>query len=388
MSETNASPASSDNSATPGNISSPAAAGADAGAAASATPAIAPAAPAAPSAKGKGAAVRAAERAEARRSGAASALNSSTATAVAPAASSGSPPVAGAPAADGAQPNGGMATAGAEAGSENPTGSTVMAPDDWSEEGKARFAALPDDNARAMVLDTYKDMHRQFTDQMTTLAQLRSGHEELHRTIDQHGIDPEEANRILSMSTVFAKQPRQVLQQLAAQAGIEVFFERPLPAGEIPEFKTSAEMVEYTRQQVLDAVRKEREVAEEESRKAADLDREKTEIRNQVSAARAKFGEGFTNQQPAVFERMLAPLSVEDAYSLLTLPALRQQAEAGARAQQELQALKAKAESDRMRATVPPAGMNGAAKAEDLSLLPAAERAIRRAEARVRAAQA
>lgn len=337
--------------------------------------------------RGESAAVRAAARAEAKRAagnGTGAQSNTSTSTASAAATSTGVDTGAGGQAGTGDTGNGGTATAGAEGGSQSSTGSTVTAPDDWSEEGKAAFSGLPTDEARTAFLGMYQDMHRQFTTQMSTLAELRKQHEDLHRTIDAHGVDAEEANRVLSLAATFAKQPREVLKQLAAQAGVEVFFERPLPPGEIPEFKSTAEMAEYIRQQTMDAVTKQREEAEQQAQQAAQLEREKQQIRDQLSSAAEKFGPGFAQQRTAVMERMLHPVSAEDAYNLISLPALRKQAEDGARAQQELAALKAKVESERMRSTAPAAGLNGQQE-PDLSRLSAAQRAARRAEAKLAA---
>ncbi len=388
MSETTNTNGPVDSAAAPAGAVTSTAPGAEGGAPASAPDAGSQgAAPAAKPKRGESAAVRAAARAESKRAAASSAAgapNSSTSATTAPGGTSESNPAGATPAAASDTGNGGTATAGAEGGTQSPTGSTVTAPDDWSEEGKAAFAGLPTDEARSAFLGMYKDMHRQFTSEMSTLAELRKGHEELHRTVEAHGIDAEEANRVLSMAAMFAKQPRDVLKQLAAQAGVEVFFERPLPPGEIPEFKTTAEMVEYVRQQTLDAVTKQREAAEQEAQKAAELERHKSEIRTQLAAAHEKFGDGFVQQRTAVMERMVQPISAEDAYSLITLPALRQQAEEGARAKQELAALRAKVEQDRMRATVPPTGAAGGV-APDLSRLSPAERAARRAEAKIAA---
>jgi hypothetical protein len=263
----------------------------------------------------------------------------------------------------------------------------VTAPDDWPDEIKARFSALPDDQARAVTLDFYKDMHRQFTESTQAVAQFRKDNEALVRTVEAHGIEPAEAARVLELSAAFTKEPRKVLQQLASEAGVEVFFERPLPAGKLPEFKTAEEMSAYIQQQTLEAVRAEREAAESKAAQQAERERYKAQIRTELEHVRKTYGEPFVKAQTAVMERMVTPLSVEDAYALVNLPTLRKQADEAAQAKAELATAKAEMEAMRKRATVPPTGVNGASKPHpDESRLSPAERAVRTAARRKAAA--
>lgn len=324
-------------------------------------------------------------RATARKAGEPADTNSSAVTKAAENATGGDTP-AGGTAAGGAD-DGGTATAGAPGADKAPGGSTVTAPDDWPEDYKARFAALPNDEARAMLLDTYKGMQRAFTESTAEVARVRKDHEDLIKTVETHGVDAAEAARVLKLSASFAENPRQVLQQLAAQAGVEVFFERPLPKGEMPEFKDAAEMAEWVRQDALAKLRVEREA--EEARVAEEREREthRNRMREELATVRKTYGENFTKAQTAVMERLLAPLSIEDAYHLVNLPTLRQQAEEGTRAKADLAAARAELEATRKRATQPPAGVNGTGQQSvDESRLSPAERSVRRATARKAAA--
>lgn len=378
------------------------------GAPASATPATVPtgqesggAAPAQDNAKpasaGKGAqphdglsraeraARRAAERLAASKPGAAPNSSISPVGAEGKPAGDGTPPVAGGPtSASGEAPNGGTAPAGASEGSSSSDGSTVNAPDDWSAEAKARFMALPNDEARQQTLDFYRDMQRDYTQAKTTLAELRKGHEELSQTLDEHGIDAAEAKRVLSLSLDFNKDPRGVIQRLAAQAGVDVFFEAPLAPDQIPEFKSTADMVKWFDERMANQQRSLAEKAEREAAERAALDRDKQVFRDSLQSLAEKYGETFATKRVAVIERMMQPTSMEDAFLLLQLPDLRQQAEEGARAKQELAALRAQVEADRAARTAPPRGAHGVPGSEN-SDLSRAERAMARAERKIAA---
>lgn len=333
----------------------------------------------------------AAKRAAARKAGttpAATGDEGTPDTSVAKPAAGGGDGAAPAPGAAGDDGNGGTAAAGADGANNAPAGSTVTAPDDWPSETRQRFEALPNDDARAMTLEFYRDMHRQFTEATQAVAQLRKNHEALAAVAEQHQVDPAEAARVLTLAASFNESPRQVLEQLARDAGIEVFFERPLPAGEIPEFATPAEMAEWVKKQTLTAVEAERQAAEKKAREAADRERYRAQISTELDAARKQYGEPFLAAQTAVMERMVTPLSVDDAWQLLQVETLRKQADEGAQAKRDLAAARAELEANRKRATQPPAGVNGhgAAPALDDARLSPAERATRRAAARKAAA--
>lgn len=277
--------------------------------------------------------------------------------------------------------------AGGQGAQSTSADSTLEAPADWSDKHKEVFKSLPNDAARQSVLDMYKDMQRGYVDATTTLARDRKGREELDRVVQTHGVDAAEVNRVLSLSASFAQDPKQVLKQLASQAGVEVYFEKPLAEGEIPDFKDAKEMAEYIRQQTLDAVRKEQALAQENATKEQKLREARTALETEVKDAKKKYAADWDTHQAAVFERLARTpdLSVEDAYALATLPAVRQLAgEAGA-AKQELAALKAKMEAERKNATKPINGVGGHAQAAEERNLRPVERAAKRAAAAIAA---
>jgi hypothetical protein len=364
--------------------SGPAAEGAPASASITSTPAAAPQTLAA---RSKSTVQRAADRATARRTAGDGAGNPNTPAATT-AGPSGNLPAGdagtGAAAVDG---NDGTATAGAEDATST-TGSTVTAPDDWPEDYKQRFTALPTDEARSMLLDSYKDMQRHFTESSQTLTRLRKDHEALVRTVESHGLEVGDANRILGIAKNFDTNPRQVLEQLAKDAGVEVFFERPLPEGEIPEFKSTAEMAAWFDKRAVEREQSARTTAEQKAADDRQREEHRTRLRTELDAARKTHGENFTKAQTAVMERLLKPMSIEDAYLVLQIPALQKQAKEAAATKQELATVKAELESLRKRATQPPAGarLNGQAAQADESRLSPPERAMRRAASRKAAA--
>lgn len=259
--------------------------------------------------------------------------------------------------------------AGAEEGGKPISGSTVTAPEDWPAQYREKFSKLPTDDARTMLLDFYKDMQGGYTRATTELSQQREQHKELFAWREQFDSDPKAA-----------------IQALAQRAKVEVFFERPLPAGEVPDFKDPKEMASWI---AAETDRKVAKMAEERDQKAAEQrrkDEAALQLRAELTDA-AKAHADFGELKPRIFEKLAAVpgLSVEDAYSLVTLPALVKAAQDGAAAAKELGALKAQIETERKKATQPPvAAGNGQPKPEDAHLSPA-QRAHRRATAKLAA---
>jgi hypothetical protein len=283
---------------------------------------------------------------------------------------------------------------GAEVG-DTPIPGSVVAPADWSEDRRKAFDALPDDNARQQVLDMHKDFQAGFTRVTQEVADIVKSHGTLLNAMQEHGASGERVVELLTLSRMFDENPRNVIEELAKQKGVQVWFEQPLAPGEIPKFETDAEMAEWMRAQA----RKEAEATLKAEREAADKKSKEDAARVQQEDARkalkAEFDKAnslpdFAAHRPAVVEMLSrAPsLSVEEAYHLATLPALRKAAEDGAKAMQELAALKAKSERAAKDATRPVEGKQGTEVPEADKQLTPAERAMKRAEARMAAAKA
>lgn len=328
---------------------------------------------------------RALQRAQARQAASSAAAATPKTSEPAPGASHGpaateggsAPAGAAAPAAPAAGTSPSPDTPAADAGAQPPA-STAEAPADWAADRRERFAAIKDPAGRALVLDMYRDMHAGFTTAMTHLAQERERHQELF-TLDQQ----------------FQSDPKAVLTELAKRANLEVWFEPPASAGEIPDFKDPKEMAKWVAEQATRQARQlvEAERAKErEAQAGREAEAQRAKAREALTAELAeahKAHPDFATHRPKVLEKLKAApgLSVAEAYALVTLPALRQRVEAGAAAERELKALKAEDAKRRAAATQPPASAGVSAGAVGTERpMSAAERAYRKVAAKKAAA--
>lgn len=292
----------------------------------------------------------------------------SSATAVPGQAPGGEPaPGAGTPAPPGAeagQPKGEAADGGA-----TPPGSTVEIPPDWPTEDREKMAKLPAEG-QSLVLDMHKRMHAGFTHVMTQLAEEKSRRQDLHALDEQ-----------------FQRgDAKGVIAELAKRAGLEVYFERPLAEGEIPE-DVKSDPVKYG-QWIADEAAKKAEARVRQEHEARDVEANKRraadDLGRELKEATAAHAD-FAAQRPAVLQQLArAPgLSVEDAYRLVTYAGLAKRAGAADKAEQELAAAKAELEKQRKAATQPPAAATGPATPKpDTQHLSPGERAYKRASAR------
>jgi len=300
-------------------------------------------------------------------------------------ASTGQPPASSAskekPEADGEQ-------SGDENAASDASASTVTAPEDWPPEGKEAFNALPTTEAKQSMVRLYDNMNRGFQESMNKLAQLRKGHEGIVDAMQKHGADQHEVVRLLDLDSAFNQDPKKVLQQLASVAGVPIYFETPLAEGEVPEFKSTAELIEYTRQKTLEDFKKTQQTQLDEDRRKQEAESTKANLRKEFEQAQ-KDHKDFTDHKTAVLSKLAENphLSVEDAYHLVTLPALRKLAEEGAAAKQKLAALEAEQEKTRKKHTRPPSGNGTGAAAQDDKKLSPAERAYNKAQAKLEAAK-
>lgn len=243
--------------------------------------------------------------------------------------------------------------------------STVSAPKDWPEAMRSRFEKLPNE-ARDIVLSFQKDMQRGFTHATQKISQIETQHKEAIDTAKQ-----------------FRDDPKATLTALAKRAGIPIFFEAPAATGEIPEFKTPADMAKWVAEQVATQVRAEQERAAE----ATKAETRKRQAMDSMRAALTKAAQDhadFATHKDAVFQflEQNALLEPEHAYRLATYDGLMTLAKEGEAAKRELATLKTTIDNERKRATVPTQGAGtGKPKADD-SHLSAGQRALERAKAR------
>lgn len=262
----------------------------------------------------------------------------------------------------------GSQAAGADGAPAAPA-STLDAPADWPEKQRAAFSGLPE-AARATVLSFYRDMQAGFTRATQKLAAERESIGELAKLRD-----------------AFEKDPKAVLADLAKAKNVELFFERPLPEGQVPDFKDAAEMAQWVADKVARETVKAREVERGSERARQEAAQAEADVKRELGEATGKFAD-FGAHREAVFGVLLrAPgLKVEEAYQLATYPALMKAAGNLEALKRENATLKAEAERRAKLASAPPqaAAANGRAK-EPLDHLSPAQRAYKRAQARINA---
>ncbi len=239
-----------------------------------------------------------------------------------------------------------------------------------------------------MVLDIAKNLQGGFTQAMQQLADTRKQHAELVQTVEEYGADTAVLRDLLEKGKTFAEDPQRVISQLAAQAGVEVFFERPPAAGEIPEFQSAEDMALWVQKQVSEKLAAERKAADEQTAQERKRGEARDALKRELDTAATELPD-FGDHKQAVFEALAkAPgLSVSEAYRLSTWDGLKQLAEEGQAAQRELAAMKAEKEAAAKAVTNIPAGRRGneTVKLEDLS---PGQRALTKARGRISKRQA
>ena len=274
-----------------------------------------------------------------------------------------------------------------ESGSEdNSDASTATAPDNWPAAMKEQFSALPDDNARDMVLAMNKDMQGGLTKGMQQLKTQIEGNNTLFGLMDKHSVDASAMTDLVSKAVLFNDNPRGLINQLAAEKGIEVFFDEASAKGEVPEFKDAAEMALWAKEQAFKDLKKEQATQAASDQQATAIKATETRITSEFSQA-AKDYPDFMDYREPVIEKMSAigenGVSVDDAYRLSTYDGLRKMADDGQKAVTELAALKQKVEQSKKRDATAPTGGSGEINEDALKNLSAVQRASLRAKERI-----
>lgn len=284
-----------------------------------------------------------------------------------------------------------QATGGQGGAEGTATADSIAAPEDWPAEQVQAFDRLPTDEAKQLMLDQYKSMQAGFTQKLQDIATIKQQHGALVDAMQQHGQNADSLIELMGTAQAFAANPKDTLAKLAAQAGVEVFFERPLPDGQIPEFETQAEMVAWLQKQSQEQARK--LLAEETAKREAESRRTaaREAIQRQFSEAQTQHKD-FESHRPAVVDTLAAIAeqgpTVEQAYRLATYDGLRKLAVDGQKAITELAQLKQQQEQAAKKATTAPNDASRRGKeqpAADDSLSPG-QKALARAKARMSAA--
>lgn len=320
----------------------------------------------------KGAAERAFERAQARKAGASStAQPNSPPTSEEQAAGDGeSTPSEGA--GDPEAQSGQAATSGDGGSESDGPASTAEAPQNWPAEYRERYSQLPDE-ARGMVLGMYKDFQAGFTQAMQNVASEREQHREL-----------------VEIDRRFQSNPKETIQDLAQRAGLDVWFERPAPEGEVPNFENPADMAKWARDEAARSLRAEQQA---EAARAAERESETARQARWQAGFRTAFQEhpDFGDHRSAVVDLMsgvfeAGEITPSQAYKLATYDGLVKLAQEGRQAQQALAKAQAEVKKLKAKATTPPAPSSASGNlAPDAQHLSKAQRALQRAQRRLAA---
>ena len=272
----------------------------------------------------------------------------------------------------------------AGAAGEQPAGSTLQAPQDWPREWTERFAALPTDEARQVVLAMNKDMTAGLQKGLQTLAQQRQGNESLFESMKQTGHEPGEVVALLGLSARFKDDPRGVLEELATQAGIPL---AALQDDAPPEFADAAALAKWASDKAKRDLRRELDVERKQVTAAQQQQYHRDTFNAELKAAADQYADLQTHW-PAVADRISTNplLTVSQAYQLARFGDL--QAALGERdaLKREVAALKAADEARRKAATAPPGGQGGrGAEQTAPASLSRAEQAFQRAQRRLAA---
>jgi hypothetical protein len=245
---------------------------------------------------------------------------------------------------------------------------STAAPQNWPEELRAKFETLPDDG-RAVLLDLHKGMQGAFTKGMQAIRQQEA-----------------ELGEMLQLREQFQVDPRSVLAQLAKSAGVEVFFERPLPEGEVPQFESAADMAKWAAEQATKRLAAETAKQEEARQAEMRTTQAREGFKSELTAAAAKYPD-FANHREGIMAVLSATpaLSVDAAYRLATYEGLRKLAVEGQAAKKELLALKKQTETQKANATRPGPTGTGDANANINTPTDPFERAYQRGAAKIAA---
>jgi len=252
------------------------------------------------------------------------------------------------------------------------TESTVSAPEDWPKEIQERFGALPNDDARQQVVDLYKPMHQAFTQITSERAQERKDNAELFQLQERFNSGAEGA--------------KTVIQEIAEQAGIkEVYFEKPLPAGEIPDFENPADLVNFAVKQATENLRKENADRQTDEDRATSEKEAHETLKKELTQA-ATDHEDFADRRNQVVELLTETpgLTVEQAYRLSVWDGLVEMGQQAETLKTDLAT--ANSEIDKLKAgiTTPlPGNKTGEEDPPEWKNLSAAERAHKRAQRKI-----
>lgn len=264
----------------------------------------------------------------------------------------------------------------ADPNASTPTGSpnepqSLTPPDSWPKERKEEFSTLPD-AGKSLLMDIYRDMERGLKQSFDKLATEKKALQ------NQFGFDTDQIKQLTDRARTFKSDPVSVINQLAEEAGINVFFENQ--SEQIPEFDSQQDLVKWMLDKTSNSAR---QVAANEA-KALRQQQQQAAIKQKLDA---EFAEAYrahpdlADHQEAIIKYVSGfNLPVEMAYRLATYEGLTQLAQNGQTTLAELNKTKAELEKLQKLATMPPGRADGQSQKVRANGLDQFEAAMQRAE--------
>ncbi|OQX39844.1 MAG: hypothetical protein B0D91_00730 [Oceanospirillales bacterium LUC14_002_19_P2] len=245
----------------------------------------------------------------------------------------------------------------------------LAAPDSWASDRKDEFGKL-DPRSQKLVLDFYEDMNGGVNKALKKLADERNAMR------DNFGVETSALKELVETGRQFEQDPISVLQKLAEQAGVPVFF-TPQTDEQVPQFESQEEQSRW----LLEATRRQAKADAEADRRREAAQRDSSEKIKQELADALDAHPDLPEHRDAVVGRMAeGGVTAMEAYRLLNWDKVAEMAREGQNAAAEVEKLRAENERLKKAGTRPPAKETGDVQSPDDEKLDAYERAYRRAQ--------
>ena len=263
-----------------------------------------------------------------------------------------------------------------EAADASTPAESLTPPDNWPEDRRKAFSTLPAEG-KSTLMSIYRDMERGLKQSFDKLSTERK------TLAENYGLEADQLKSLADRAKTFQKDPVAVINQLAEEAGIDVFFQNENE--EIPEFDSQSDLVKYMRDQSRNAAR---QAAADETRHLKEQ-RHKEEIKLRMEQEFAQAYQkhpDLPDHREAVIKYISGfNLPVEMAYRLATWDGLTSLAQTGQTSRSELDKAKAELEKLQKLATMPPGrpdGQSNRLKANGMNMFESAYAAAEKASGR------
>lgn len=249
---------------------------------------------------------------------------------------------------------------------------SIEAPADWSKEERESFSTLPKEG-QELLLQMHGNMQAGLTKATQQIAEFRKDLGGVFETMQEHTVHPNDASDAIRFVAAFKKDPKAALTQLAEEHDIDLFVEAPsleVPPQEVLDdpakfSKWMADQAEKRTKSLLKQAREEEAAKATEAQAEADQKAAREALANELEQAEKDLP-NFTEHRTAtiaLMQDMISAPTVEMGYRLATWEGLKQLADEGLAAKQELAEVKTKLERFEKLGTTVPSGEQGEDKA-------------------------